>query len=267
MSVEMGVDKWACNPAGTKVFFSEKDHRYWSVFQGPIDPGGPAELVVNYTSVTGVLKGCFPPFEEERLAERSAARRGVTKEEVIAEWRASGRAACRLGTRVHAVAEDAVLGRAARLVPESEHERGLMRVAWQVATRIREMWQVVAAEQIVFSTLVDVAGQIDLAARDGDGVLWLLDWKTNREIRRDSRYGVKGVGPVGHLDDCEFNRYALQLSMYEWILREEGYIGRRAGVRRAVVHLTAAGAELIELPDLGYEVGCVLLHRAMTPPF
>lgn len=266
--MEMTADKTAYNPNGTAIFFNERAHRYWSVFpSGQTGPDGDTETVVEYASVTTLLKTCFKKFDEDLVAEQTAARRGLEKEWIIAEWREAGRRACRLGTRVHAVAEDAAMGRRPRHEPESDYERSLMRQAWQEAVRIREAWKILAVEQIVFSTLANVAGQIDLSARDSDGVLWLLDWKTNKEINMSNRYGKKALAPIAHLDDCEFVRYGLQLSLYEWVLRSEGYIKRDASVRRAIIHITPDEPSMIELPDMAFEVGNILVSAAMTPPF
>ena len=46
----------------------------------------------------------------------------------------------------------------------------------------------------------------------------IWDWKTNTKLRMKSDYGNKMKGPLYMLDDCEFNTYSLQLSVYKKII-------------------------------------------------
>jgi len=49
------------------------------------------------------------------------------------------------------------------------------------------------------------------------------DYKTNKVINEKSKYKRKMKGPVKHMDDCNYNHYRLQISLYAWILEEHGY--------------------------------------------
>jgi len=46
----------------------------------------------------------------------------------------------------------------------------------------------------------------------------IWDWKTNTKLRMKSDYGNKMKGSLYMLDDCEFNTYSLQLSVYKKII-------------------------------------------------
>ena len=46
----------------------------------------------------------------------------------------------------------------------------------------------------------------------------IFDWKTNKEINKESMFGNKFVIPINHLDECEFNTYSLQLTTYKRII-------------------------------------------------
>jgi hypothetical protein len=55
------------------------------------------------------------------------------------------------------------------------------------------------------------------------GVVDVIDYKTNKEIKKNSFVNWEGksqkmTGPLSHLDDCNFNHYALQLSTYMYII-------------------------------------------------
>ena len=56
-----------------------------------------------------------------------------------------------------------------------------------------------------------------------DNLVDIVDYKTSKEIKKESyrdRNGVsqKMLAPVAHLDDCNFMHYALQLSMYLYMI-------------------------------------------------
>ena len=46
-----------------------------------------------------------------------------------------------------------------------------------------------------------------------------MDWKTSKRINSKAYKNKKGNHPVtANIDDCNFNHYALQLSLYRYIL-------------------------------------------------
>ena len=69
-----------------------------------------------------------------------------------------------------------------------------------------------------------ISGQIDLLVKDGNDI-YIIDWKTNKEIKKHSYYNkfTKKYNmmkfPVNNLQDCNFNHYQLQLSMYAFMLQ------------------------------------------------
>jgi len=48
----------------------------------------------------------------------------------------------------------------------------------------------------------------------------IWDWKTNKAINMKSDYGNKFKKPISHLDECEFNTYSLQTSLYKYIIEK-----------------------------------------------
>lgn len=242
------------NPAGVECVFDEATHTYRTG-------------MLLLTSVTSFVKHFFPPFDAASIAARVAKRDGKTPEAVLAEWEAKRNASARLGTRVHEVAEDAVLGREPRHQPETEHERALMAAAWQQVADMRDNgWEFVGAEMVVFSEPLRLAGCIDLVARDTHGTLWLLDWKTNESIDMNAKYGGTGNYPIQALPDCNHVHYSLQLATYEAILRRGGYIGREEQVGMALLHLDSEGAHFVHIRlDALLHVPAMLVEHLTDP--
>ena len=64
-------------------------------------------------------------------------------------------------------------------------------------------------------------GQIDgLFRNTKTGKLALIDYKNDKEIKYENKYN-KFQAPIAHLDDCNYNKYCLQVSMYKKIFEEE----------------------------------------------
>jgi len=70
----------------------------------------------------------------------------------------------------------------------------------------------------ICSEKLHLAGTIDLMIYNKEkNKIYLIDWKTNVEIKKNGfKKGIKKSTQL--IDDCSFNRYTLQLSMYQYIL-------------------------------------------------
>ena len=70
----------------------------------------------------------------------------------------------------------------------------------------------------VFSEQLKLAGTIDLMIYNKPkNEISLVDWKTNQDIKKNGfKNGTKK--PTLQIQDCSFNKYQLQLSMYKYIL-------------------------------------------------
>jgi len=65
-------------------------------------------------------------------------------------------------------------------------------------------------------------GSVDMLFKDPivDNGLIIMDWKRSKEIKMSSAYG-KGTNPLtAQLDDCNYNHYSLQLTIYKQILEQ-----------------------------------------------
>ena len=77
-------------------------------------------------------------------------------------------------------------------------------------------------EHMVYLKSTGICGQSDLV-EVVNGKVNIIDYKTNKEIKTEAFTNWEGItekmlDPISHLDDCNFNHYALQLSIYMYII-------------------------------------------------
>ncbi|MEO0797385.1 MAG: hypothetical protein AAFX93_19715 [Verrucomicrobiota bacterium] len=226
--------------------FTEADHRY-------VDSTG-----AEYASVTTVAKSDFPKFNAEAAAWRIATREGRKVDDVLAEWDATREAACTYGTRVHETAEDVLNGRPPRHTPSNDKEAIAFATAIEASHKLLARWELVETEKLVFSPHARIAGTLDLLMRDPEtGAYLVLDWKTNKQLTWEAFQDTTGTGRCAKVPDANLSHYSIQLSLYEFILRWEGYLPRPAYglpvVHRALMHIAPMDhrAHWHPLPDAG----------------
>lgn len=291
----------ATNPRGYTIVFDEESHTYssrvsttltttgavvrsgttpfpsfGSLNPSPVTTSQAANGKIYYVSGTKLVNHFFPSFDpDDKIATRKAQELGISVEELKFQWKQKAAAACALGTRVHETCEDVLHGPDMlgayhfRNKPETIHEQKLMAAGFNAAQDVLKKMNVIGIEKIVFDLDCQIAGTIDLLCQDKADPLqyWILDWKTNEKIEFNNRYGTHGLFPIEHLEDCSATHYALQLSLYEFLLRIGKYIPHNAKVRRGIFHLTDNGAKFYELPDYSIEIRNMVIAMLEQPPF
>ena len=234
----------ATNNSGRQIIFEEDSHSYYID-----DPNGR----VKFTSVTTFIGNFFPKFDAEKIAPFTARKRGITVEEVLAEWEKHGQESRDFGTRVHACCEDTINARELRYTPTNEKEEKTYANAIKAANTVLEQFDIVGAEKLIFDEKLKLSGTIDLLAKSKiePNTYYIIDWKTNKEIRSFSKYNEFAFKPIEELSDCEMSHYGLQLTLYGHILKSGGYIPQDAKVFYLLVHVTENGNKYI--PINGYE--------------
>lgn len=135
------------------------------------------------------------------------------------------------------------------------------------------------AEKRVHLEEFRIAGMIDVPIIKGNRFC-ILDWKTNKdEIRKEAGYykkqkiGNKWVKsniwvyteetmlyPINHLENSKFNLYALQLSLYAYIMEQWGYELVDRGLE--IIHFRPEmSPKLIKIPYLKNEIEMILNHH------
>lgn len=237
--------KVAYHPSGEKITFYEDEHIY------------ETENCKDFTSCTSFIGEYFEKFDTDQVSSRYAKKHGLLQTDVINMWDAKKVKACHLGTRVHYYCEMSMEGLETPN-PENDDERALFNVGDVAVSRLKNKYEFVATEVIVFSNRYKLAGMIDLLMRDPvNGDLLILDWKTNRKITTENRW-QSGLGPIKHLEDTAYNHYSLQLSLYKKIMKEEGYFDNVGDIRLGLIHLTHEKPVWIKVHPLDYEIDLML---------
>ena len=189
------------------LHFDEANHQYY------IDTEKSREYWQPVPSVTQFVGHYIPPFDAEKAAKKKAAYAGKTAEQILQEWDAKRAHACEMGTRVHANQEAMMNGSQDFQQPADDRERAIMSAGWQAMTDLAAAsWQPAAAEKMVFSLEYRLAGTIDAIFQRGREIL-IVDWKTNEAIHRRNPYGQHFLPPANELEDCEFNKYAIHITL------------------------------------------------------
>ena len=247
----------AKHPSGVTIDFFEDSHRYVSVLNGK---------EIEYTSGTTFVHKFFPEFDPTgEILQRKALKEGKTPEALKKEWDDNRDASCRFGTRVHEICEDVLLGRERRNKPENEKERLTFEQGADMANTFGKGLDVLAVEKIVFSPFLPrpIAGTVDLLARSRkDGSILILDWKTNKSIDKENRWNKFGLDPIRHVPDTALGHYECQLSLYQYLLVFGKYFPPNTKFKRAIIHLTETGHEIIQLPNRTSEIKDMIIWNS-----
>lgn len=221
----------------SKISFRESDHIYM-VDGVPLD------------SVTSFVTNCFPKFNTNFYAKRKAEELGKRPEEVLAEWEKKGQESRELGTAMHRKIEDYYLGKN----PASDETFDLFRIFANKITLkpYRTEWAVYDWEQ-------KIAGTIDFVDYQ-NGEYTIYDWKRSDKLIaknglpiKNSQYGEKALPPIENLDNSPYYHYALQLSLYKYIL-EKNYGITVSKLRLGIFHPSYNKPYVLEMPYMQNEI-------------
>lgn len=219
---------------GLTIQFDESGHVY-KVFCE--DNNGDTKLKFKPISVTTLIHKYQKPFDVESNSLRVAQREGVSQDEIKKRWRTQNREACNYGSKMHSVVERIFNGEFVDDTNFNINEKVVLAQINKVVEKMKTKPYDWESEKIVFDPSINVAGTVDLLGKNKDtGDYIIIDWKTNKRIRFENEYGENFLSPIDELPDCEFNIYGLQLSMYEKILKDGGFIPKEANVKKFICH-------------------------------
>jgi hypothetical protein len=224
------MEKRATHPNGMTVVFDEQNHTYTVKETGQV-----------LVSATTFIDRFFPKFDMDRMAPRCVGKpkySSMTADEIKASWEANAQRARDEGTNVHEYAQY-LWDRIRPPQPISERCHLLYQQVDAATKNLKDCnWSYVAAEKIIFSPELGIAGTIDLLLFNTSkvGEFLILDWKQNGTISTSNKWET-AKPPIGHLEATDLLKYSLQLNLYRFILRYEGYYPLARDIRMALVHL------------------------------
>jgi ATP-dependent exoDNAse (exonuclease V) beta subunit len=199
--------------------FTPHDHSYTSI---------SPEDTTKWISVTSFIGNFKQPFDADKIAEKTSKSRkskwyGMTPEEIKQAWTNEALRATTLGTWYHNCRESDIcsletMERHGSTVPIFKP----IEIDGTKFSPNQKLTDGVYPEHMVYLKSAGLCGQSDLVEVIG-GEVHITDYKTNKEIKTEGFTNWEGIttkmnSPVSHLDDCNVNHYALQLSLYMYII-------------------------------------------------
>jgi len=214
-------------------------------------------------SGTTFIKQFLPKFDAQSVADKIADKRGTTPEALLKEWKEKGERANREGSMVHGYSEWMHDPNSDPGLPpyaiEANRVGLLTAQLLQACDKLQDKYfEPIEAEKIIFSLGLGVAGMIDLLMSSLARQVIILDWKTNSELTTSNPF-QNCFPPIDHLEDANLNHYALQLSLYQYILRAENYFPDDTEFKRIIVHLTEDNHYLYSVKYLEDEIEAILI--------
>lgn len=169
------------------------------------------------TPVSYVLKNFVEEFDSDKMSALVAIKRGVSQSVILQEWEDNKNRACELGTKVHLFGE--LYCRDRSLKPTNGYEEAI--VKWYSTKP--DYIETTFLELQMFSDALGIAGTSDMVFYNTKtGKFKILDFKTNVDLFKNYK-GKKMLKPFDNLLDSPYNKYQLQLSLYQILFEQTGY--------------------------------------------
>lgn len=196
------------------------------IFQSPIFTFNEEKHEYRYNgkklkSVTGWINNFSKPFDLEKWSEKKAVDYGVSAEEVKKGWQILSDDGLDLGHDVHKFIERFLNNENPEL-PEDEVQRKRV-LAWldYYHAKFYKM-QLLGQEIRIWSEKYGLAGTIDALFWWKDQII-VGDWKTNKKMKTDDdKHFNMLLYPFENEKENTLNKYSLQVSTYQAILKDNG---------------------------------------------
>lgn len=180
--------------------------------------------------------------------------RPLTDDEILAMWSKNGRMASNKGTDAHYLAELFFNGLTVRECAEVDIVRDFVRTHLVPRGILAHN-----TEKEIVCKDADLAGSIDLILYDPQNdVYHIVDHKRSDKLKMQLRGYGKMNAPFKHLDDCKGAGYALQTSIYQYILERD--YGMKIG-ERVLLSLHPDQPFATSVPYLQAEVEYIMQQR------
>lgn len=184
------------------ISFDAETHKYYN------------EKGEEYISVTTLLSKYKKKFDTEAQSIKTANKRGMTKEEVIAEWDDIREKACEKGTTIHKIMETYVKTGIKDPLFSKEHY-----VSFLDSVTVNDYFdrkRCIQSEKLLWNDEYKIAGTCDIIV-DYPNEFSIRDFKTNKQLRTGNNFNEYMLDPINYMPACEFSTYSLQLSLYAYL--------------------------------------------------
>lgn len=172
-------------------------------------------------SVTGVVHGAFPGFDQQKVAnnvfrksfnDETSKYYGMSVEQIIQSWEVKKNAAANKGSALHDNID--------RYFNKLSHDSTTTEFGY-FKNFLKDNPDLVPfrTEWEIFDEKLDIAGSIDLITINSDNTYNIVDWKCCEEIPKYNSF-ESGNFPLEHLPNSKFWHYAFQLNTYKYILEQ-----------------------------------------------
>jgi hypothetical protein len=202
------------------IVFNASDHSYKSI------DGAEG---IDWISVTTIISSLKKGFDAKAVAAKVSKNKrskwyGVDPKDIESIWKNEADRATTLGTYYHNQREGdlcslASIEREGVIIPIIAPSGETDGIRYAPSQKLDAG---IYPEHMVYLKSAGICGQSDLV-EVVNGKVNIIDYKTNKEIKTEAFTNWEGVSekmldPVSHLDDCNFNHYALQLSIYMYVI-------------------------------------------------
>lgn len=223
------------------VIFNKERHTYTNPETGE-----------NYTSVSALLSKYKEPFKRDFLAQMVAKKQKVKPEEILKQWDKKNKDACEKGSRIHDIIESYI---------KNAEVKDQKIIDEFVKVFDIKQYRRINSEMMLFNDDHKIAGTSDCIAEVDELYFDVLDFKTNTKFNFQNKYGEHLKAPLNHLQHCQYNDYALQLSIY-------GYLHSKATGKKVrkieILYYDEVSFKSIPTPYLYWDVSVLLKHHGQT---
>lgn len=179
-----------------------------------------------YTSISKIINSITPPFPRDKIASAIAKRDGKKKEDVLKSWNDKLDSSLVQGNKIHDALD--AYNKTGNVV--DPYLNDMILGVNSLFSNYKETY----SEARLFLKDKRIAGTADKPCYRGNNVMDYFDYKTNESkgIQYENKYGKYLLDPVTHLEDCNYNKYSLQLSSYAYMGEKE--FGFKAGMLKII---------------------------------
>lgn len=183
----------------------------------------------NYISATKLISLYKPPFDAVTSALKSSNNKKskwykMNPEQILEIWEKEKNRSTTLGQWYHNKKESEINNCESIIYNDTLlpiYDAKYTIEGYKIA-RDQKLSKGIYPEHLIYLESAGVAGQSDRVTVSNSYVD-ILDHKTNKEIKKTAFKNYEGITqkmlfPLNHLDDCNFNHYTLQLSLYMYII-------------------------------------------------